>query len=478
MRNHRAAISVTNAGQKGCKAVPTQTNRKFRRWLVLCTLLVAVLSAQVNSAVMAVLGDTMIVDLSQALGEPTYRASGFIYGLSQDGAQPPINLQTDIKTQFIRAGGAQLGCPNGGWVNGAYDARWASVKGYYERAKAIGATFILLPHDLWGADGVCNVPEWPGDDGDWTRYTEFMNQVIGDVIANGMTGTDVQWDIWNEPDIALFWHRDQDQYLETWKRAYEMIRAAIPDAVIVGPSTARQPAQFDVWYPRYLDYIMENNVVPDILSWHQLVPTSDPQNSKRYLDELLSVRGLSVQGFQVNEYGDCCTYEQEPGASVWYIGRFERDGIDAARANWRMGAELHGGMGGLVTVGGEPMGVWWAYKRYADMTGQMVSVTAGKSLDGVAATDAEARRAIILVGSRAIRGEVAVEVRGLDAASYLMNDRLVNVMIERIPSGQDGVTELPIVLSQAITVTDETLTLTWNWDTPFGAYAITLTPAG
>ena len=137
MRKHRAAISVTNAGQKGCKVVPTQTNRKFHQWLVLCALLIAVLSSQTSIAVMAVPGDTMIVDLSQALGEPTYRASGFIYGLSQDGTQPPINLQTDIKTRFIRAGGAQIGCPNGGWVNGAYDARWESVKGYYERAKAI-----------------------------------------------------------------------------------------------------------------------------------------------------------------------------------------------------------------------------------------------------------------------------------------------------------------------------------------------------
>jgi hypothetical protein len=438
--------------------------------------MIVVLSVQSSASVIAALVDTMTVELSQPLGEPTYRASGFIYGLSQDGTQPPIQLQTDIKTQFIRAGGAQIGCPNGGWVNDAYEARWESVKGYYERVKTIGATFILLPHDLWGADGVCNVPEWPGDDGDWTRYTEFMNQLIGDVIANGMTGQNVQWDIWNEPDIRLFWDRDQDQYLETWKRAYEMIHAAIPDAVIVGPSTARQPAQFDVWYPRYLDYVKEHDVVPDILSWHQLVPTSDPQNSKRYLDEMLGSRGLSVQGYQVNEYGG--TNEQEPGPSVWYIGRFERDGIDAARANWRMGAELHGGMGGLVTVGGEPTGAWWAYKRYADITGHMVSVTAGKSLDSVAGIDADARQAIILVGSRAIRGEVVVEIQGFDVTNYLLNDGQVNVVIERIPAGVDVVTELEVVMNQPMAVPDDTLTITWNWDNPFGAYAITLTPAG
>lgn len=452
----------------------TKTNKNLYGWFVLSIMVLSTTSS-VSLAQDPV--DTMTVNLAQPLGAPTYRASGFIYGLSQDGAQPPIDLQADIKTQFIRAGGAQLNCPNGGWVNGDYETRWESVKGYYERVKALGATFILLPHDLWGADGVCNVPEYPGDDGDWTNYTTFLKQVIDDAIANGMTGSDVQWDIWNEPDIPLFWARDQEQYHETWKLAYEMIRAAIPDAVIVGPSTARQPDRYDYWYPKYLDFIKENNVVPDILSWHQLVPSSDPQESKRYLDEMLSSRGLLVQGYQVNEYGDCCTNEQEPGPSVWYMGRFERDGIDAARANWRMGAELHGGMGGLVTVSGEPLGVWWAYKRYAELTGQMVTVTAGESMDGVAAVDEETRQAIILVGSRAIHDDVVVQIEGFDAAPYLLNNGQVNVLIERIPYGSDVMTEVPVDSNEIMMVTGDTLNITWDWDNPYGAYVITLTPA-
>ena len=102
---------------------------------------------------------------------PTYRASGFIYGLSENGTLPAQKLQEEIKTQFIRAGGAQLGCPNGGFINGGYAQRWNSVKSYYARTKAIGARFILLIHDLWGADAVCTVPRWPGDNGDWSEFS-------------------------------------------------------------------------------------------------------------------------------------------------------------------------------------------------------------------------------------------------------------------------------------------------------------------
>jgi hypothetical protein len=440
--------------------------------MIVAALFIVILTSSVVSA--GTPADTVAIDLATQLGAPTYRASGFIYGLSQDGTQPPQAMQTDINTQFIRAGGAQIGCPDGGWVNGAYTARWNSVEGYYQRTQAIGATFILLVHDLWGADSVCNVPLWPGDNGDWTDYTNFMTQVIHDALASGMTGSDVHWDIWNEPDLSLFWGPTQDQYLEMWKRGYEMIRAAIPDAVIVGPSTARQP--FVGWFTTYLDYVLANNVIPDYISWHQLVPLNDPQISSATLDDLLSERDISVRGYQVNEYGDCCNNEQQPGPSVWYLGRFERNNIDALRANWGMASGLYAGMGGLVTNTGEPMGVWWAYKRYADISGQLVNVTAGRRIDGVAGTDAEMRQAIIVLGNRGVTGFVSVDITGFDSTPYLLDDGQVNVLVERMPSGSAVVTAPEIISNERMTVTSDALNLTLNWATGFDAYAITLSP--
>ena len=57
---------------------------------------------------------------------------------------------------------------------------------------------------------MCTVPSWPGDNGNWTAYTNFINQIISDVKANGMTGSDVRWDMWNEPNVG-FWCRSQAQ---------------------------------------------------------------------------------------------------------------------------------------------------------------------------------------------------------------------------------------------------------------------------
>ncbi len=422
--------------------------------------------------------DEVVIDFATQLGRPTYRAAGFIYGISEDGAQPEQKLQKDIKVQFIRAGGAQLGCPEGGFVNGQYARRWNSVKGYYARTKAIGAKFILLPHDLWGADAVCNVPRWPGDGGDWTEFTQFMGQVIDDAKVNRMTGPDVQWDIWNEPDLITpvqFWGRDQAQYLEMWKRAYRQIRAAIPEAVMVGPSTARQPSPDWSWFNTYLDYVKENQVIPNYISWHQLVPESDPQIAKQLLDQMLAERGISVQGYQVNEYGSNIS-EQQAGPSAWYLGRFERDGIDALRANWGMGGGLYEGMGDLVTSSNQPTASWWIYnKRYADMTGVQVAIKPGSRIDGVAAIDSEAKKAIILLGSReGLTGKVMVVLKNIP--SLLQDGGKIRIRVERMPEGSESLEAPDVVFDQNVLVgPDYSLTLPVTWVGAFDAYTLTLT---
>jgi hypothetical protein len=305
-----------------------------------CVLISMVLVTQPQFTVPAYAADSVTINLASQLGAPTYRASGFLYGISQNGTQPPATVQSDIKTRFMRAGGSQTNCPNGGAVNGDYATRWNSTLAYFRRAQAIGARLIILPSDIWGADAVCTVPRWPGDNGNWTEYTNFLNQLINDVIANGMTGSNVMWDIWNEPELSIFWGRSQSQYLETWRRAYQQIRSRIPNAVIVGPSMAGQPSSGNTWFITWLNFVQANNVIPNYISWHQLVTGSDPQTSKNNLDSLLAARGISVQGYQVNEYGANSNGDQDPGPSVWYIGRFERNTMDAVRANWGLSGGL------------------------------------------------------------------------------------------------------------------------------------------
>jgi hypothetical protein len=448
---------------------------RLGRLLAVPVLIVLALVAQPPVPALAAV-ETMTVDMATYGGTPTYRASGFIYGISQNGATPSASLQSQIKVKTMRAGGSQIGCPNGGYVNGGYTARWNFIKAYYARARATGARFSLLLSGMWGSDGVCTVPRWPGDSGNWTEYTAFVNQLIADAKANGMTGSDVRWDMWNEPNI-FFWGRTQSQYLEMIRRGTQLVRAAIPGAVIEGPSYAGVPSSSNSWWTTYLDYVKANNVVPNIISWHDL--PGDPATDASNLAGMLTARGLSITGTSVNEYG-AFGDEQQPGPSAWYISRLERCNCDGARANWGMVGQtpsLYDTFGWLVTANAnQPMGQWWVYKRYADQTGQRTKITPSSSHDGIVFQDSSARKSIAVYGAKAGGAQGTIDIRYTGIPSWLTSTGSVNVLVERMPSTNAYVSAPTVVSNARATVSGGALTVSINWTSAKDAYAITLTP--
>lgn len=146
--------------------------------------------------------NTATVDLSQGRGSPQHLASGFIYGLPDSGfgqstTQIPDKFYTDIGFNYARAGGAQMS--QGGWIYGpsAYAARFQSTKDNYLTARKYGARFQILPHDIWGTDHANSSTVWPGDNGDWTDYDNFLTRLLGDLQNNNML-QGLEWDLWNE----------------------------------------------------------------------------------------------------------------------------------------------------------------------------------------------------------------------------------------------------------------------------------------
>jgi hypothetical protein len=450
----------------------TGISGKARVYLIACIVAAVALLIPPGAAYAAV--DGMTINMALSGGSPTYRASGFIYGLSQNASTPALSQQTQIKVKEMRAGGSQIGCPNGGYVNGAYTARWTFEKAYYARARQSGAHLEMILAALWGSDGPCNVPRWPGDNGNWTEYTAFINQIINDVRANGMTGADVRWDMWNEPNI-FFWGRTQAQYLEMVRRGTLQIRAALPGAVIEGPSCACAPN--NSWFSTYLDYVKANGVVPNILSWHAL--PGDPVAGAASANSALAARGMSVSGYDVNEYG-AFGAEQQPGPSAWYIARLERCNCDGARANWGNVGQtpsLYDTMGWLVTSNAnQTMGQWWVYQRYASQTGIRTNITPGSSHDGIVFQDSGARRSVAVLGSTPAAATGAISVTYTNLPAYLVTNGSLNALIERMPSTNALVSSPTVVSNSRVTVSGNAVTLTINWTNALDAYAVTLTP--
>ncbi|MFG1679344.1 ricin-type beta-trefoil lectin domain protein [Nonomuraea sp. NPDC049269] len=447
-------------------------HRGRRRIAALLAAGALVAASVVTAATPALAADQAItVDFSAGGGSPTYRAAGWIYGMTENASAPPDRFYTDVKFRYMRAGGAQLDSP-GGWVSGKYDRRWNSTRAQLLRTRSLGGEFILLVHDLWGADGY-PISRFPGDNGDWTDYDNFLTRLINDVRATGAT---VQWDLWNEPNITLFWNRPQSQYFELWRRAYQRIRAAFPTHLIVGPSCACVPSTTNPFWNQYLDYVKANNVVPDIISWHSL--PGDPVANVAAADTTLNSRGIPhPRPYQINEYG--ASNEQNPGDGSWYIARLERAGADGLRANWAGGGNLHNDLGNLLVRNSageyQPKGEWWVYRFYGSQTGQIVSVTPSSSYDAFATKAAGTVK--ILVGGGSTTGNIAVNLRRLDTTSGIVQNNQVRVVAERIPYNGGGAVQGPVLVQNSVvTLSGDGATVNLPHTAIDDTYTLTLLP--
>ncbi|MGW2620143.1 RICIN domain-containing protein [Streptomyces sp. NPDC001500] len=444
------------------------------RLLTGTAVLLTALAASLLPAGASQAADTSVtVDFATAGGAPTYHASGTIYGMTPDGSLPQDHFFRDVKWRFMRAGGAQLNDGGYGTSVDGYRTRWNSTLAQYRRTVALGGTFILLPHDLWGADATTS-QGWPGDNGDWTLFDNFVTQLVDDVRANGMT---VQWDLWNEPDGRSFWGPSQARYLQMWSRFYARVRAAFPHQLIVGPSTASQPNSSNAWWTTYLNYVKANDVAPDVYSWHD--EPGDPVTDVGRADSTLAAAGLTnTRPYQINEYATASM--QSPGGGAWFIGRLERAGADGLRGNWASGRNLHDYEANLLTKNGAgqylPLGEWFVYRYYGSQTGRIVNLVPGAGTDGLATKDNSVRNAKILLGSNGNTGAVTVRLTGLDTTSVVENSR-VRAVVQRIPYDNGAAVAGPQTVSDTtLTVSGNAAALTLPWSNAKDSYTVTLLP--
>jgi hypothetical protein len=126
---------------------------------------------------------------------------------------------------YCRTGGAQLEAPSRGWIYGLeeYQGRLESTLSNYNTCRKYGAPVVILPHDLWGTDHANDTTVWPGDNGDFSDYDAFLAQLLGDFEANNALDGLI-FDIWNEPDISLFWPRSQQQWIDLYIHTHQFIR--------------------------------------------------------------------------------------------------------------------------------------------------------------------------------------------------------------------------------------------------------------
>lgn len=268
----------------------------------------------------------------------------------------------------------------------------------------------------------------------------------------------------NEPDGTIFWPRTQDQYLVQWTFAFQRYRKAFGKRVLmIGPSSAGQPALSDGWWSNFTEYLSHHRtVIPDLWSYHQLngrqSPNcgNDPVDSRQGLSQILYKHGLPDNlPVQVNEYA--YKDEQTPAYTAWFISRFERADEIALRANWGSGRGLHDDLAKLVLpvndgLGGySALGDWHVLNYYTKQAkGMVVSTesTASKCYDSYATVDMQARTVHILAGTRGQEGSYPITVNGLKKLIPRARSPAVTAVIKEIPFNNGMTVFAPTLISK------------------------------
>ena len=377
-------------------------------------LLLACIGAALVSPSIA--DEVVRIDLASDQGPATYRASGFLHAMSV--LEPSAALVDPLKPKLFRMASED------------WHSRGAGAWACYGRAKRLGARMQIVISD---SHGYHLAWWWPGDNNDWRAWEALVEGVVKRAQAGKRQ---IEWDIWNEPNLGCFWGRDRDRFFETWKRGFLKIRELDPGAVIVGPSISSCDKAF---LEAFLLYCKVNSVMPDMVSWHEM---GSPKVIQGHCDQIrgfMQTNGINPRPICINEMiGPGQT--AKPGATVIFFAAIERARVDGAcHACWNdeqagISACENESLDGILThPDRKPRSTWWAYKAYADVTGRLLKLTPSVTVDGVAGCDADARQVRVVLGrDGGEAADLSVAFENLKSVPWLAESGKVRVVAERI----------------------------------------------
>jgi hypothetical protein len=367
--------------------------------------------------------------------------SGLLHGM--DTTRPP-----DEAVQPLR--------PNL-WRVGAY-RDWRTI---YARLVGFGARLEFVLSDPFGYRS-----PWPYENfARWEAYVRGQAQ-----LAKGLN---VLWDVWNEPNAARFWQGTHEQFFETYRRAYEVLRDELgPDAWIGGPSLSGYNRDF---VATFLDSCLANACEVNFLTWHELQSTG----ARIYpiADHLADARAsfvdnpdyaaLNIQQIHINEIvGSADQYRPgEIWGAFYYLEQGRADG--ACKACWP-GFDGYDNcanftLDGLITPNTyQRRSCWWAYKLYADGVDTRVASAASDRLIAplASARAAKENQAQLLLGyfespGAAPNVTIQVELGHLFALPFLAFADEMLVRLALIPDSGEAELSAPLVVGEQVVPIDK-----------------------
>ncbi len=314
---------------------------------------------------------TLEIDASVSEGEISSRASGFLYGLAQEGV-PDAAMAESIDISSIS--------------QKVIDGLQHPIGDVDDVSPSLGNCDYITVYlqDCFDTWYYCHDEIWDmrkKGEYDCVSFVEnrFLPQVTEKVTKLSQKGyaDRLVYCPYNEADNAVWFGTlsedgtwlmfDDDakfRFYEAWKVTYDLIRSIDSDAVIGGPGYC----DYDSYEIRhFLEYCKENDCLPDIMIYHELGDTSslywqDHVDDYRNTEKELGICEIPII---VTEYGTM----QECGAPadmLKYIVSVENSGTYGNVAYWRLANNLCD----TAADNNSPNSNWWLFRWYADMEGE------------------------------------------------------------------------------------------------------------
>ncbi len=346
--------------------------------IALAAVIIAV--AVTAGAFFAFYKPTVTFDAAELTGNVTSGASGFLYGISQDGV-PSYNMVESIDLSSISTK-TTLGLqhPIGEMDDVASEALSSGSCDYL-------VVYLQDMYSTWYYDED-NINEMKkAGTYDWREYIEntffpLVEQTVT-AIKNSDYHDKIVYCLYNECDNGVWfgeWVSDssnenggyndfnetgRQNFFEAWKLTYDFVKSLDPQAVIGGPGYY----EYDSNKMRsFLEYTSQNNCVPEVLIYHELNYRSiyDWQFNSADLKELEKEFGIDEDApVIVTEYG-MMEDNGNPNTMLKYITQIEYSKVYAQQAYWLFANNLCNTAADYNT----PNSAWWVYRWYADLQGQ------------------------------------------------------------------------------------------------------------
>lgn len=355
---------------------------KCRKIIVIMALVLAVIIALpvYMGASAGMFMPTVRFDAENLTGDVTNGASGYLYGIAEDGVpshnmvesldvssvsaktqgglQHPIGEVGDVAPSLLRTGHCDyivvyLQDMFSTWYYADGDITEMKKNGTYDWKKFLTETYFPLVRQ--------SINEMKS-----TEYADKLVYCIFNECDNGVwfgewaTDGENGWHDWNE--------QGRKNFYEAWKMTYDYVKKLDPDAVIGGPGNY----EYSSWKTNeFLKFTSENNCTPEVIIYHELGDRSiyDWEANVKDLYSIEEKYGVDTKTpIIITEYGRMQD-NGNPCTMLKYIVRTENTKVYSNQAYWLFADNLCSTCADYNT----PNSAWWVYRWYTSMQGQTMA---------------------------------------------------------------------------------------------------------